>query len=59
METQTKEKKRGPVPGPETVKATILIDPVHAEWGKHQPGGLSHLVRRLLQEAYEEAQRNK
>jgi hypothetical protein len=47
------ERKRGPIPGPPTVKATVLVEPELVEWGKQQPGGLSELVRRLLRGAYE------
>lgn len=49
METEEKPKRRsGPVPGPPTVKCTVLLPPDLADWGKHQPGGLSDLMRRLL-----------
>lgn len=48
-EVKTKGKP-GPVPGPEKRQFTILIEPDLGEWGKHQPGGLSELVRRLLRE---------
>jgi hypothetical protein len=49
----TAKKKPGPVPGPLTVKATLRLEPELLEWGKHKPGGLSELVRRLLREEYE------
>ncbi len=49
-------RKRGPVPGPETGRYQVLLEPEIADWGKHQPGGLSELVRRLLREAYEASQ---
>lgn len=52
MESQEKAKP-GPVPGPIKVQATILIEPDLIQWGKHKPGGLSQLVRRLLREAKE------
>ena len=44
-------RKPGPAPGPATRKYTILLAPDLGEWGKRRPGGLSALVRRLLQEA--------
>ena len=46
-------KKPGPVPGPPTRKYNLLLDEALAEWGKHQRGGLSELLRRLLKEAHE------
>ena len=42
-------RKPGPVPGPPTRKVNILLEEELAEWGKQQPGGLSEMVRRLLQ----------
>ena len=50
-----RRRKPGPVPGPETQKYNVLLEPALAEWGKKQPGGLSELVRRLLRQAYEQA----
>ncbi len=50
-------KKRGPVPGPETEKYTVLIAPDLAEWGKYQPGGLSETIRVLMQAARAKEQR--
>lgn len=59
METITTEekprRKRGPVPGPETVAVTVRLEPDLAEWGKNRLGGLSELVRRLLREEEENA----
>lgn len=52
MTDRTAKRGRGPVPGPHTVKATILLDPELKEWGVRQPGGLSGLVRRLMRDAY-------
>lgn len=46
-------KRRGPVPGPEKARTNVLIEPDLLEWGKHQPGGFSELVRRLVREAKE------
>jgi hypothetical protein len=51
MEKTTDKKRPGPIPGPQTVKATVLLEPDLLEWGKRQPGGLSELMRRLLREA--------
>jgi hypothetical protein len=48
--TEKTRQKPGPVPGPETKKFNILIEPDLADWGKRQPGGLSELIRRLLKE---------
>ena len=47
VERQT---KKGPVPGPETRQFTVLLPPDLGDWGKRQPGGLSELMRRLLQQ---------
>jgi hypothetical protein len=44
-------RKPGPVPGPATAKYTVLLPEDLGEWGKRQPGGLSALLRRLLQSA--------
>ena len=52
---QKPRRKPGPVPGPERRQFTILIEPELGEWGKQQPGGLSEMVRRLLQQARAEA----
>ena len=46
-------KKPGPVPGIPTRKYNILLEEDLAEWGKHQPGGLSELIRRLLRAEWE------
>jgi hypothetical protein len=52
METQTEtiKRRRGPVPGAPTEKYTVLLPPSLGEWGKEQPGGLSDLLRRLLEQ---------
>lgn len=55
-ETKEAKKKTGPVPGPATVRTNILIEPDLLEWGKHQPGGFSELVRRLVAEAKKKAE---
>src|SRR5688500_14230754 len=44
-------RKRGRAPGPKTDRYQVLLSPELAEWGKQQPGGLSELLRRLLEEA--------
>lgn len=50
-------RQRGRVPGfstgRERVKTTLLLDLDTVEWGKHQPGGLSELIRQLLRQACE------
>ena len=50
-------RKRGRVPGTaagsERVKTTLLLDLDTVEWGKHQPGGLSEIIRRLLRQEME------
>jgi len=53
MDTEQKPPRRkpGPIPGTPTKKYNIMIEEELAEWGKHQAGGLSELVRRLLREA--------
>ena len=55
METKNhathERKKPGPVPGPATKKYTVLLDAELGEWGKRQPGGLSAVLRGLLQSA--------
>lgn len=57
MEPITERATRfGPVPGPPTEKATLLLDPKLKEWGKHQAGGLSELVRRLMQDEHDRQQ---
>jgi hypothetical protein len=50
-ETTVKKRRPGRVAGPVTEKYTILLPPELGDWGKRQPGGLSDLVRRLIQEA--------
>jgi hypothetical protein len=54
-ETVTK-RRRGRVPGPKTDRYQVLLSPELAEWGKQQPGGLSELLRRLMQDAREQMQ---
>jgi len=53
---QTETKKRGPIPGPETVRTSVMLEPDLVDWGKRKPGGLSDLMRRLLREAFEHEQ---
>ena len=51
---ETEGRKRGRVPATtERVKTTLLLDLDTVEWGKHQPGGLSEIIRRLLRQEYE------
>src|SRR5438105_2382026 len=45
-------RRRGRVPGAKTDRYQVLLSPDLAEWGKQQPGGLSGLLRRLLEEAH-------
>ena len=44
-------KKPGPVANPNLVATSVTLETQQLEWGKNQPGGLSALLRRLLQEA--------
>ena len=54
METKkTIRKKPGPLPGVETTRTNVLLEPDLVEWAKGKPGGLSEFVRRLLRDAYE------
>jgi hypothetical protein len=53
-ETEPEGRKRGRVAADAArVKTTLLLDLDTVEWGKHQPGGLSELIRQLLRQAYE------
>lgn len=57
-QTQQPTPKRPPRPRgrPATMsteKYTLSLEVETAEWAKQQPGGLSHLLRGLLREAYE------
>jgi hypothetical protein len=58
-EQTSERRKTGPVPGPETRKYTILVEAELGDWGKHVPGGLSKLVRRLLSEEKQRQERKK
>lgn len=67
METQNQPQelsgKRPPRPRgrPATIsteKYTLSLEAETAEWAKQQPGGLSHLLRCLLREAYEKNRSN-
>lgn len=49
MEKQEKVKP-GPTPGEPTKQVSVMLPPALAEWGKKQHGGLSELVRQLLEE---------
>jgi hypothetical protein len=40
------------MPTPGRVRVTVYLDADMAEWGKHQAGGLSSLMRRLLADAH-------
>jgi len=48
----TSARKRGPLAIPGRVRVTLYLDEPLVEWGKHQAGGLSDLVRRLLADAH-------
>lgn len=51
-------RRRGPVPqGGE--RYNVILDPDLAEWAKHQPGGMSETLRRLLREAKEKEGRKR
>ena len=50
--------KPGPKTGIKTVKATVLIEPDMRDWGTSQPGGLSVLMRRLLKQEKEKADKD-
>ena len=49
-EILTPSRKPGPVPGVPTRKYNVMLEESLAEWAKVQPGGLSEMVRRLLNE---------
>lgn len=58
MANRTNKRARGRPKQPgaaDTQHYDLLLEPMTAEWGKEQPGGLSALVRGLLREAYEKA----
>ncbi len=55
MDIQKNRKRPGPVRKLNTKQYVVMLEEEPAEWGKHQAGGLSELVRRLLREAYEKA----
>jgi hypothetical protein len=44
----TNKRQQGPVQTPGRVRVTVYLDETLAEWGKHQEGGLSQLIRNLL-----------
>jgi hypothetical protein len=50
MQEETTKRRSGPIPGPETRKYTVLLEPEIADWAKAQPGGLSAFLRRVLRE---------
>lgn len=41
-------RRYGPVPNTKLRPYTVMLEDDTAEWGKHQPGGLSNLLRQLL-----------
>jgi hypothetical protein len=52
MELSRKTRRKpGPVADLNAVRTTVVLDKDLVEWGKNQPGGLSRLLRELLQEA--------
>ena len=55
----TSHKKPGRVPGPNHIKTTVLLPPELVEWGKQQNGGLSALMRHLLEDARTKAEKRK
>ncbi len=44
-------KKPGRVPGPPTVRYTVLLEEELGEWAKRQPGDLSEVLRRPQRQA--------
>jgi hypothetical protein len=44
-------KKRGRIAAVKQARYNVILDEELAEWGKHQPGGLSHTLRILLAKA--------
>ena len=59
MSEATEKRKPGPVRGEPTKQYPVLLPEELGEWAKHQPEGLSALVRRLLREAKQRAERQK
>ena len=57
METQKTRRRSGRVKNPEFTRTTLLLNREIAEWAKHQPGGLSGIVRTLLDQARQRANR--
>ena len=55
MDTQKERKRPGPVRKLNTKQYVVMLEEEPAEWGKHQPGGLSELLRRLLREGFDKA----
>lgn len=54
---EPQRKKRGPVANPNLVITSVSLDADLLEWGKNQPGGLSALLRQMLRQAKEQAER--
>jgi hypothetical protein len=52
-------KKRGRVPTVGTDRYNVIIDEGMAEWAKHQPEGLSGLIRLVLAKEREEREAKK
>jgi len=52
------DRRKGRPPGTRmgVEKYTVSLDPARVEWAKAQPGGLSGMLRRLLDEEYARAQ---
>ena len=48
----TNPRKKGPTPGPLTMPYTVILEPLFAEKGKQETGGLSQLLRHMLKEKY-------
>ena len=50
MDEAKTKKSPGPVAVPGRARTTLYLDEALTEWGKRQPGGLSEVVRRLLEQ---------
>lgn len=50
MIEEKRRKTPGPVAVPGRIRTTVYLDEQLTEWGKRQPGGLSDVLRRLLEQ---------
>lgn len=57
MHKEQLPRRRGIVPNKNLRRYNVILDQDLADWGKHQPGGLSAWLRRLLKLSYERASR--